>query len=123
MPGQVVCVENIGPKETRKRLLWGAVLAAAAVAGGVFLVLNEAPRFWRLGLFFPLWAAALAYHQARERTCVTLARRGTRNLDHGIEVVSDPAVVAASRRQARKVTIVATVTAVVATLLLFLIPT
>ena len=51
-----------------------------------------------------------------------LARRGARNLDRGIEVVSDPAVVAASRRQAQKVTLQSTVTAVVATLLLLLAP-
>lgn len=123
MDGQVVCVENIGPKESRRRLLMGLVLFLVALAAGVALIMTGAARVWRLFLFPVIWGAAVGYYQARERTCVVLARRGARNLDRGIEVVSDPAVVAASRRQAQKVTLLASVTAVVATLILLLAPT
>jgi hypothetical protein len=122
MEGQVVCVENIGPREVRKRLIFGALFLLLALAGAVALVLGGASRLWRLGLWLPLWGAALGYYQARERTCVVLARKSARNLDRGIEVVTDPVVVAASRRMAARVQILAAVTATVATLLLVFVP-
>lgn len=122
MPDQVVCVANIGPRESRRRLFLGALLFAFTLAAGVAMVLWSAPRLWRLLLALPLWGAALSYTQVRKRTCVQLARRGQRNLDRGIEVVADPAVSAASRRQAQQVLVQATVTAVVATLLFLLVP-
>ena len=68
MAEQVICVENIGPRETRKRLVFGLVMAVLAVAAGVWLLATSAPRLWRLGLFLPLWSAAVGYLQARERT-------------------------------------------------------
>ncbi|MDY0002159.1 MAG: hypothetical protein RBU30_12750 [Polyangia bacterium] len=123
MSEQVVCVSNIGPREARKRLLLGAVFFVLALALGMVLLLSGASRLTRIFLFLPLGAGALAYYQARERTCVALARRGVRNLDRGIEVVSDPAVVGASRRLANKVIIQAVVTATCATVLFLLIPT
>jgi hypothetical protein len=119
---QVVCVENIGPREARKRLRLAGVLMLVAVAGSVALVMLQAPRVLRVLLFPPIWGAALGYFQARERTCVVLARRGARNLDRGVEAVSDPAVAGASRRQARKVHLMAVVTGVVATVLLLVLP-
>jgi len=121
MASQVVC-ENIGPKEARKRLAFGALLLLVSMTAAVSLVVYGAPRMMRLGLFFPLWGAALGYYQARERTCVALAARGARNLDRVVEAVSDPALVAASRRQARRVHQLAAVTAVVATALLMALP-
>lgn len=119
---QKVCVENIGPRQARKRLALGAFLFLVTLGGGVAFVLVGAPKIWRLGLALPLGGAALAYYQVREKTCVFLARRGVMNLDHGIEVVRDPAVLAASRRQAQKVVTEAVITAVVATLLFLLVP-
>lgn len=53
---------------------------------------------------------------------MVLAARGARNLDTGIEVVADPTLASAARRQARRVHLLAAVTAVVATLLLTLLP-
>jgi hypothetical protein len=64
----MMTIPNIGPRERRKRMLFGAgflmigVLAAAAlIAGGV-------PRAWRLLLVAPFWAAGLGLFQARGRT-------------------------------------------------------
>ena len=53
---------------------------------------------------------------------MALASRGARNMDQGIEAVKDPALVAAARQQAKKVYLMASVTATVATALLFAAP-
>jgi hypothetical protein len=59
---------NIGPKESRKRLILGMALLAAGVsiAGGMALAgLN---RWWRIGLFAPFWMGSLGIFQALEKT-------------------------------------------------------
>jgi hypothetical protein len=62
------CVANIGPGERRKRVALAVVSLGVSAAATLALVVSGAPRAWRLGLFFPLWAAALGYFQAREKT-------------------------------------------------------
>jgi fatty acid desaturase len=59
---------NIGPRERRSRLLFGALALAVAVAFGIALVVTGAPRPWRLVLFLPLSAAAFGFFQAWGRT-------------------------------------------------------
>ena len=59
---------NLGPKETRKRLVSGIVMLAAAVGIAVALILAGSSRWWRAVLFFPFWMAALGLFQAKEKT-------------------------------------------------------
>jgi len=59
---------NIGPHERRKRLTFGVVLLGASLAAAAMLIHAEVARGWRMLLVFPLWAAALGFFQARERT-------------------------------------------------------
>ena len=59
---------NIGPQERRKRLTFGVVLLGASLAAAAMLIHAEVARGWRMLLVFPLWAAALGFFQARERT-------------------------------------------------------
>ncbi len=59
---------NIGPLERRKRLTFGVVLLGASLAASAMLIHAEVARGWRMLLVFPLWAAALGFFQARERT-------------------------------------------------------
>jgi hypothetical protein len=68
MEPDTVCIANIGPRERRKRLMFGLVsltlstaIAAALVSAGVAVV-------WRAGLFPLLMAGALGVFQWREKT-------------------------------------------------------
>ena len=59
---------NIGPHERRKRLTFGVALIGATLVAGAMLIHADVARGWRILLFLPLWAAALGFFQARERT-------------------------------------------------------
>ena len=63
-----VCMPNIGRKERRKRLLSGVVFFVVSAAIAIALVVTGVERLYRLGVFLPLWMAALGYFQAREKT-------------------------------------------------------
>ena len=59
---------NIGPKESRKRLILGVVMLAVGIGIGTALIFTDLNRWWRTILFFPLWLAALGFFQAKEKT-------------------------------------------------------
>ena len=59
---------NIGPQERRKRLTGGVVLLGASLIAAAMLIHADVARGWRMLLVLPLWAAALGFFQARERT-------------------------------------------------------
>jgi steroid 5-alpha reductase family enzyme len=59
---------NIGPKETRKRLLIGVVMIAVSAVLAVVLSYGEARRAWIFLLFVPFWMATLSLSQARKKT-------------------------------------------------------
>lgn len=59
---------NLGPKETRKRLVMGVVMLAAGVGLAVALIGGGSDRWWRLVVFFPFWMGALGLFQAKEKT-------------------------------------------------------
>ena len=59
---------NLGPKETRKRLLMGALMLAVGFGIAIALVLAGVNPWWRIGLFLPFWMAALGFFQAKEKT-------------------------------------------------------
>jgi hypothetical protein len=59
---------NIGPRERRTRRLLGIVSLTVGVGFAFVLVVFEAPRWWRLVVFPPLWMAGLGLLQAREKT-------------------------------------------------------
>ncbi len=67
-PQPEVCLINIGPRERRKRAVFGVIGYAVAVAAGTALVLSGVPRWWRLLLFLPLAAGAYGVLQARAAT-------------------------------------------------------
>jgi hypothetical protein len=63
-----VCIANIGPRERHKRLIFGiAALAVSIVISFLFVFYGVRPVF-RLPLFVPLYAGALGFFQARDRT-------------------------------------------------------
>jgi hypothetical protein len=59
---------NIGPKETRKRLLMGVVMVTAGVVLAIIFSRTGVSRGWYSGLFLPFWMGTLALSQARKKT-------------------------------------------------------
>ena len=59
---------NIGPKETRKRLLMGAAMFALGVVLAVIFTHAGVSRGWYAALFLPFWMGTLALLQARKKT-------------------------------------------------------
>ena len=59
---------NIGPKETRKRLLMGAAVLALGVALAVVFARTDVSRRWYAALLLPFWMGTLAFSQARKKT-------------------------------------------------------
>src|SRR5258706_3939485 len=64
----VACIPNIGPNGRRRRFIWGVMALAASVLLVAALAVGGADRRWRMGVFLPLWIAALGALQAREKT-------------------------------------------------------
>ena len=59
---------NIGPKETRKRLLMGIAMVGAGLVLAFVFARAGVSRGWFAALFLPFWAGALGFSQAREKT-------------------------------------------------------
>lgn len=68
MNGPKAELANIGPKETRKRLLMGVAMLALGVVMAVILAHANVSRGWYAALFLPFWIGALALSQARKKT-------------------------------------------------------
>jgi hypothetical protein len=62
------CFVNIGAAGRRKRMTFGVVTIALAVAVIVALIVLDAHRLWRLAVFLPLLAGATGVFQARAKT-------------------------------------------------------
>ena len=61
-------LSNIGPKETRKRLLMGLAMLALGVVLAVVFAHTGVSRGWYAALFLPFWMGTLAVSQARKKT-------------------------------------------------------
>ena len=59
---------NIGPRETRKRLLMGVAMLAMGVVLAVIFTHAGVSRGWYAALFLPFWMGTLAFSQARKKT-------------------------------------------------------
>jgi hypothetical protein len=106
---------NIGRRGQRQRLIVGVVSLAVAVAILALLYQAGAARWWRLAAFPLLLLAAIGVFQARARTCVAHAAKGTCELDDGSRVAADPDTARRMRRRARGVMLYSFVAAVVVT--------
>lgn len=61
-------IANIGPRQRRRRLVGGSVALGVAGLLCAWLIVGDAPRWWRLLLVAPLFAAASGILQHREKT-------------------------------------------------------
>lgn len=59
---------NLGPRETRKRMIFGVVMLGVGVALTAILFFLDARGPWLLALFVPFWLGALGLLQGREGT-------------------------------------------------------
>ncbi len=62
------CVPNISPRERRKRLAFGIVAFAFALAGLAGLMSAHADRLWRVPLFLLFFGATVGFFQWRDKT-------------------------------------------------------
>lgn len=63
-----VCIENISPRERRKRLVGGLIQFAVTLAILATLIATGADRLWRLPLLLLFWGAATGFFQWRDKT-------------------------------------------------------
>ncbi len=103
MKSEINIINNIGPRERAKRRVMGIAFLVVGVGLIFLMIAYDAPRFLRAVVFFPLWIGGLGLLQAREKTCIALAARGTCNMDAGEEVIEDEAVVKKLRLKARRI--------------------
>jgi hypothetical protein len=113
---------NIGPRERRKRRLLGIVALTVGVGAAFVLVVYGAPRWSRLIVFFPMWMAGLGLLQARDKTCIALAARGTCNMDSGEAGIEDEALIEQLRAIAGRINRRAVYTAALITLVALAFP-
>ena len=92
---------NIGLRGQRQRLIVGVVNLGVAAIIFALLYQGGTARWWRLAVFPILWLAAIGILQARARTCVAHAAKGTCELDDGRRVPADGATAARMRVRAR----------------------
>ena len=59
---------NIGPKETRKRLIMGVAMLAMGVVMAVIFTHAGVSRWWYSMLFLPFWMGTLPVSEARKKT-------------------------------------------------------
>jgi hypothetical protein len=62
------CIANIGPRERRKRLVFGVIALTLSLVISAVFVVKGVPPIWRLSLFVPLYSGALGFFQSRDRT-------------------------------------------------------
>jgi hypothetical protein len=119
MPSDAI---NIGPREQRKRRLLGIVALVIGVSLAFTLIVYAAPRWSRLIIFLPIWVAGLGLMQAREKTCIALAARGTCNMDAGEASLTDENLIERLRHKSRQINRRALITSLTITLVTLIFP-
>jgi len=127
MPSNIIdgqaCIPNISTAERLKRLAFGVMMFLLALAVLTILVFTGVSHWWRLAIFPLFISATTGFFQWRDKTCVGLAARGSRKLGVGAEErIVEPEELAHVRRQVRKVNLESSLTAIVITLIAFILP-
>lgn len=115
---------NIGSGEVKRRQLVGLLALFFSASSLLSLILVDAPREARLGIFFPLIIASIGYFQSQNKFCLAYGLAGTFNLGKlgDISRVSNPVDRAADRAYAYKILGKSFLMAVVATVGVFVLP-
>lgn len=114
---------NLDPKGQNSRLRFAVVMLALGLALVVGFVRWGAAPSWRLIAFVPFFFAAFGALQGLLRICPMHSRQGTREVAGGVCLPRDDAAgQAAAKRMGRQIWTLSTVSAVFATIVVYLLP-
>ncbi|MCX6437978.1 MAG: hypothetical protein NTZ06_04955 [Actinobacteria bacterium] len=115
---------NIGSGEIRRRQVVAIIGAIISISSFVTLVMADAPRNARFGIFVPLMIASVGWVQSRSKFCLAYGFAGTFNMGKlgDISRVADAASKAADRKTALTILVKSTVLAAIITFLVVLLP-
>ena len=115
---------NIGSGEIRRRQVVAIIGSIISISSFVTLLMADAPRNARYGIFVPLMIASVGWVQSRSKFCLAYGFAGTFNMGKlgDISRVSDPASKVADRKTALTILVKSTALAAIITLLVVLLP-
>lgn len=115
---------NIGSGEIRRRQVVAIIGSIISISSFITLLMADAPRNARYGIFVPLMIASVGWVQSRSKFCLAYGFAGTFNMGKlgDISRVADAASKAADRKTALTILVKSTALAVIITLLVVLLP-
>ncbi|CAB4533729.1 unannotated protein [freshwater metagenome] len=115
---------NIGSGEIRRRQVVAIIGSIISILSFVTLLMADAPRNARYGIFVPLMIASVGWVQSRSKFCLAYGFAGTFNMGKlgDISRVADAASKAADRKTALTILVKSTALAAIITLLVVLLP-
>lgn len=115
---------NIGSGEIRRRQVVAIIGSIISISSFVTLLMADAPRNARYGIFVPLMIASVGWVQSRSKFCLAYGFTGTFNMGKlgDISRVADAASKAADRKTALTILVKSTALAAIITLLVVLLP-
>ena len=115
---------NIGTGEIRRRQVVAIIGSIISISSFVTLLMADAPRNARFGIFIPLMIASVGWVQSRSKFCLAYGFAGTFNMGKlgDISRVADAANKAADRKTAISILLKSTALAASLTLLIVLLP-
>jgi hypothetical protein len=115
---------NIGTGEVRRRQVVAIIGSIISILSFVTLLMADAPRNARFGIFIPLMIASVGWIQSRSKFCLAYGFAGTFNMGKlgDISRVADAANKAADRKTAISILLKSTALAAALTLLVVLLP-
>ncbi|MEY4901892.1 MAG: hypothetical protein RLZZ190_619 [Actinomycetota bacterium] len=115
---------NIGTGEIRRRQFVALIGLVLSISSLVILVSTSAPREARLGIFIPLAVASIGWVQSRKKFCLAYGFMGTFNFGKlgQLSKVADSANRTSDRKTALSILFQSGAYAVVATVIIYVIP-
>ena len=115
---------NIGSGEIRRRQVVAIIGSIISISSFVTLLMADAPRNARYGIFVPLMIASVGWVQSRSKFCLAYGFAGTFNMGKlgDISRVADAASKAADRKTSLTILVKSTALAAIITLLVVLLP-
>lgn len=87
-----VC-QNLGPKQTRKRRLFGYLMLNVGLVLAVIFIWLNVNDILRMLVFIPFFLGYLGVLQAIQKTCVVLALKGMENQDQGNQALVEASTI------------------------------
>ena len=82
--------QNLGPREARKRKLFGYLFINVGLVLAVVFIWQDAADWIRVLVFIPFFLGYLGVLQSIQKTCVLLTASGMQNHDAGPQPQTDP---------------------------------